>query len=134
MVIYKGGMIVGTGLYWSPMDGQRVTIGEEGRLPDDDSRTYLRISPACLLIVAPLFGMMYVIFLPLFGIGVFIVSWLAPLISVLAGFAMTGVRVCGRIAGRSAFFDWSPSRAHFSGAGRNAKKIGSQKSAAGKKV
>lgn len=130
MVIYKGGMIVEKGLYWNPMDGQRITVREDGRLPGDDSRSYLRISPVCLLIIAPLFGMMYVMFLPLFGIGVFIVSWLVPLMSALAGFAMTGIRVCSRIAGNSAFFNWNPSRAHFSGARRNTKK----KSVAGPKT
>lgn len=114
MVMYKGGTVVQTGCYWNPLDGQRVNVREDGMLPGDESKSYLKISPAGLLIIAPLFGMMYVMFLPLFGIGVFFISWVVPLVGTLAGVATTGVRVCGRIAGRSnVFFNWNSSRAYF---------------------
>lgn len=118
MVINKGGMVVEKGLYWSPVDGQRVNVGEEGMLPGDGSKSYLRISPFALLVIAPFFGMMYVIFLPLFGIGVFLVSWLVPLIGTLATVAITGVKVCSRSAGRGAFFGWNPTRAYFTASGK----------------
>ncbi len=65
--------------------------------------------------IAPLFGMMYVIFLPLFGIGVFIVSWLVIIINSLAKLAMSAIQVCSRVVGRGVSFNWHPSKAHLSG-------------------
>jgi len=115
MIRYKGGIYVEKGLYWDPMDGQQVNMDSGGILPGDSDKVYLRMSPAGLLLVAPLFGMMYVIFLPLFGIGVFIVSWLVIIINSLAKLAMSGIQVCSRVVGRGASFNWHPSKAHLSG-------------------
>jgi hypothetical protein len=112
MVMHKGGTVVGKGLYWNPLDGQRLTVREDGILPGDGSKSYLKMSPAGLLVIAPLFGMMYVLFLPLFGIGVFLISCLVTAIGTLASVAVPGVRVCGRIAGRSVLFNRRPSRAN----------------------
>lgn len=114
MVMYKGGTVVQKGLYWNPLDGQRINLQEEGILPGDGSRSYLRMSPAGLLVIAPLFGMMYVLFLPLFGIGVFLTSCLVSTIGTLASVALPGTRVCGRIAGRSLFLNTRTSRAQVS--------------------
>jgi hypothetical protein len=124
MLMTKGGTAVEKGLYWDPMDGRRITLRENGILPGDGSQNYMKISSAGLLILAPLFGMMYVIFLPLLGIGVFLVSWLVPLIGTLAEAAITGVKVCGRINGRSSFFNWNPTRAYFHGFRKKAKSTG----------
>jgi len=115
MFMTKGGTVVEKGLYWNPMDGQRVALTEEGILPGDEGRNYLKMSPLGLLVIAPLLGMMYVIFLPLFGIGVFLVSWLVPIISTFAQVAITGVKLSSRVNGRSALFSWNPSKAYFSG-------------------
>jgi hypothetical protein len=115
MFMTKGGTVVEKGLYWNPMDGQRVALMEEGILPGDEGRNYLKMSPLGLLVIAPLLGMMYVIFLPLFGIGVFLVSWLVPIISTFAQVAITGVKLNSRIHGKSAMFGWNPSKAYFSG-------------------
>ncbi|MBI4685449.1 MAG: hypothetical protein HY755_09650 [Nitrospirae bacterium] len=115
MVIYKGGMVVEKGLYWNPMDGQRVNVLEDGILPGDENKSYLKTSTVGLLAIAPLFGMMYVMFLPLFGIGVFLISGLVFIIDTLAAVAITGVRVCSRTNSRSVVSNWNPSRAYFSG-------------------
>jgi hypothetical protein len=117
MVMHKGGMFVERGLYWSPLNGRQVKVREDGRLPGDESNTYLKLSPAVLLVIAPLFGMMYVMFLPLFGIGVFIVSWLVPVIGTLSAVALTGAR----ISSKNSFFNWNPTRAYLSGVRKNQK-------------
>ena len=130
MVRYKGGIAVEKGLYWDPMDGQRVNMQHGDILPGDDSKVYLRISPVSLLLIAPLFGMMYVMFLPLFGIGVFVVSWLVIIINSLAKVTMVGIQVCSRIAGRGVSFNWHPSNAGFSGTGRMKTKDRKKKSGA----
>jgi hypothetical protein len=129
MLINKGGTTVEKGLYLNPMDGRRVNMREDGTLPGDESKSYLKISPIGLLVIAPLFGMMYVLFLPLFGIGVFIISWLVPIIGTLASVAITGLKVCSRVEGRSVFFNWRPTRAHFHGLRKKVKAGG--KNAAG---
>ncbi len=124
MLMNKGGTVVERGLYWNPRDGRRVNMREDGMLPGDERKSYLKISPAGLLLIAPLFGMMYVIFLPLLGLGVFLVSWLVPLIGTLAEVAMTGVKVCSRMNGRSSFFSWNPTRAYFHGFRKKGKTAG----------
>lgn len=93
------------GLYWSPIDSRRVDVPGDGRLPGDGNAHYLKISPVGLIAIAPLFGMMYVIFLPLFGIGVFFISWVVPVIFTLASAASTGIRVCSRFDGGTSFFN-----------------------------
>src|SRR5512139_1163910 len=99
MVIYRSGMAVERGLYWSPMDGQRVDVTNHGVLPGGEDKSYLRLSPLALFLMAPLFGLMFIMFLPLFGIGVFFVVFLVPLVGTLASVAMTSVRLCCRGAG-----------------------------------
>ena len=73
MIIDKGGTMVERGLYWNPMDGRRITMSEDGILPGDESTSYMRMSVFSLLVIAPVMGMMFVTFLPLFGIGVFLI-------------------------------------------------------------
>lgn len=113
MVIYNGGTVVAKGSYWNPMDGRQVNMREEGILPGDEKKRYMRMSPLNLFIMAPLFGMMFVLFLPLFGIGMLLILCLVPIVSTLAAFTMTAVRICCRITGAGMVFHWKPSRAYF---------------------
>ncbi len=124
MLINKSGTMVERGLYWNPLDGQRINMQEDGILPGVENEGYLRMSPFSLLIVAPVMGMMFVTFLPLFGVGVFLISWLVPLINTLAEVAITGIKVSGRIQSKSAFFTWQPTRAHFHGFKKKGKTTG----------
>jgi hypothetical protein len=124
MMINKGGTMVERGLYWNPMDGQRITMSEDGILPNDESTSYMRMSPFSLLVIAPVMGLMFVTFLPLFGVGVFLISWLVPLINTLAEVAITGIKVSGRTQGRTALFNWQPNRAYFHGFKKTGKTTG----------
>src|SRR5512139_686642 len=110
MVIYRSGMAVERGLYWSPMDGQRVDVTNHGVLPGGEDKSYLRLSPLALFLMAPLFGLMFIMFLPLFGIGVFFVVFLVPLIGTLASVAMTSLRLCCRGAGATVPYEVKASR------------------------
>jgi hypothetical protein len=104
MVTSKGGMFVEKGLYWSPLDGQRVSLRDYGMLPGGEHAHFLKISPTGLLVIAPLFGLMYVLFLPLFGVGVFIISGLVSVFSALGSIALQGVKVCGKQDSSNALF------------------------------
>src|SRR5512139_3672695 len=110
MIIYKGGMVVGKGLYWNLLDGHRVALEKRGMLPGDESKRYLKVSPVGLVIIAPLLGLTYVMFLPLLGMGAFLVSSFVRTIRAATALTNPSVRVCRRIAGRSVFFGWNPSR------------------------
>ncbi len=133
MIMYRGGTVVEKGIYWSPIDGRRVKVGGEGILPGDADSQFLKVSSMVLLFFAPLFGMMYVFFLPLFGIGVFVISWVVPVICTLASAASTGIRICSRIDGRSVFFNWDPSRSYLSSAGKKRKIKGNARQVADKR-
>ena len=126
MVMVKGGTQVEKGLYWSPLDGRHVTMGEKGILPGDQSASFIKLSPSVLLFVAPLFGMMFVLFLPLFGMGVFLASWLVPVIATLSAIAITGIRINSGMGGKSTF-NWHPSRSYLSGFRKKGKTGGTHK-------
>lgn len=122
MITYKGGAYAEKGMYWDPIDGHRVTMRSDGILPGDASKFFVRISPGGLLLVAPLFGMVYVLFLPLFGIGVFIVSWLVIIINALAKLGTSGLQSCSRLVSRGTSFGWHPDKAHLTGGSKRARK------------
>jgi hypothetical protein len=126
MVMIKGGTMVVKGSYWSPLDGRYVTVREQAILPGDQSAGFVKLSPSVLLFVAPLFGMMFVLFLPLFGMGVFLASWLVPVIATLSAIAITGVRINSGMGGKSTF-NWNPSRSYFSGFRKKGKTGGRHK-------
>ena len=84
MVMYIGGTTVAKGWYWSPMDGGRVDMRDNGTLPGDKTCSYLKMSPLILLVIAPLFGMAFTFFLPLFGVGVLFVLCLLPVLGVFS--------------------------------------------------
>jgi hypothetical protein len=102
MVVYNGGTAVAKGWYWSPMDGGRVDMRDSGILPGDKTCSYLKMSPLILLVIAPLFGMAFTFFLPLFGIGVLFILCLLPALGVFSAVTTTALRVCGGIIGRRA--------------------------------
>jgi hypothetical protein len=89
-------------------------VREQAILPGDQSAGFIKLSPSVLLFVAPLFGMMFVLFLPLFGMGVFLAAWLVPVVATLSAIAITGVRINSGMGGKSTF-NWHPSRSYFSG-------------------
>ncbi|KAF0183233.1 MAG: hypothetical protein FD164_791 [Nitrospirae bacterium] len=119
MGMYSGGTAVARGVYWNPVDGQEVHIRTHGVLPGDGSRRYLKMTAVGLLVVAPVFGLIFLLFLPLFGIGMIFILCIVPIMSGLASVAMTAVRISSGLAGTG----WKPSRSYFSGRGkRTAKK------------
>jgi hypothetical protein len=118
MRIYKGNQPVEKGTYWSPADGQQVVVREHMVLPGGPETYYLRIPRGGLLVIAPVFGLMYVFFLPLFGIGTVLAVWLAALVGTLTAVALTGIKICSSIVSRSVSFGWTPSSQYLSGKSR----------------
>jgi len=114
MAMYSGGTAVARGVYWNPVDGQEVHILTHGVLPGDASRRYLKMTAAGLLVVAPVFGLIFLLFLPLFGIGMICILCVVPMVSGLASVAMTAVRLSSGLAGTG----WRASRSHLDGRGK----------------
>lgn len=108
MLRLHGGTEVKWGYYWSLARWEVVTIRKDGgRLPGEASHRYFRLPIALLLLLAPVMGGLYVVFLPF--IGFFMV-----------------LRLAGRKAAEAAargFMDvmatvspaWRPGEAYFAG-------------------
>jgi hypothetical protein len=95
--MYRGGTLAEKGFYWSPLNGRHVNISSQDKLPGEETNIYLKVSPLLLLAVAPFVGLMFVLFLPLLGVGVFLILCLLPILSTLSSAAMTGIRIISRI-------------------------------------
>lgn len=108
-----GGTEVGKGNYWNFSTGERVHLSEGGVLPGDGNVSYYKVSPAALLVAAPVLGLAYAVFLPFIGIA------------VLAA-AIGGKVFGGAAAGlwKGAAFSWKPSEAYLAGKKKKEEKKG----------
>ncbi len=125
MLVNKGGQKVGKGTYWNPSDGHRIDIIGQGVLPGSSGTTYLKMPAGGMLVVAPVVGLAYVIFLPVFGLMAVVGMWLVPVFGVIAGTALAGIKLCSGMfstAGRNASFGWTPSTAYLAGKKASKKK------------
>ncbi len=81
---YLGGERISPGIYWSLKSGEFFQSPTQGVvLPGGAERHYIRVSSILVLVVGPLMGLGYVIFLPMVGI-VGVLSLLARLLVQLA--------------------------------------------------
>lgn len=63
-----GGTMVKAGFYWNPKEWEIVTIeGPGGILPGMPEDRYFRIPVLAMLLLAPVMGGLFVVFLPLIG-------------------------------------------------------------------
>ncbi len=67
---YYGGVGCPDGVYFSTKQWEFVSVhkGTPARLPGDSDTIYYRTPAVLQLLAGPVFGVMFVIFLPLFGI------------------------------------------------------------------
>jgi hypothetical protein len=114
MFKHTGGQRVGSGTYWDIMTGLRVDIDQEGTLPGGNGSTYLKASSSAVLLVGPIFGLAYIVFLPIMGI--------VTALSLMVQKALGGVFSLGKYI---VSFGWRPSEAYLGG--KNKKKNYSDK-------
>ena len=70
---YTGGTKVGYGFYWSAKAWDMAMIPAEGGiLPSGSDRRYTRIPTFLFLLMAPIMGALYVVFLPFAGFALVI--------------------------------------------------------------
>ena len=72
MARYHGNETVNPGFYWNPTKWEITTIEKKGTmLPGGEEVDYHRIPLPLVLMLGPIMGAAYVIFLPLIGFGLF---------------------------------------------------------------
>ncbi len=93
MKAYRAGDLVTPGLYFNARQLSFKSVDEEGPLPGKEAGTYRRVPVLLLLVMGPLLGLAYAVFLPFIGFAV--VAWLlgAKTVHVARGTARTAVRV-----------------------------------------
>lgn len=68
MLGYRGGTRVRCGYYWSPAGWEVIPVPREGgHLPGGADHRYFRVPVGLLLLLAPVMGGVYVVFLPFIG-------------------------------------------------------------------
>jgi len=103
MTTYTGTQIVAPGLYYATQPFKLTSVDERGALPGTEDRTYRRVPMLIMMVLAPLLGLAFVIFLPF--IGFVMVARLAgeKAIELVGQLATQGARVLQPA--------WAPARA-----------------------
>lgn len=104
MIRFKGGERVGKGTYWNFANGERIDIDGEGILPGED--TYVRMPSSGILVLGPVLGLLYAVFLPFIGIAM-LIKVVVQKVAVAGGLASPAK------AGVS--FGWRPSESYLAG-------------------
>ena len=114
MLKHNAGTKVGKGTYWNFSTGERIDISAEGVLPGEKNDVYYRLPATGILVLAPVLGLLYALFLPFIGIAMLMKVVLKKMASAVTAPTQ-----------RAASFGWRPSESYLAG-----KKKGSE---AGKK-
>ncbi|MEW5745693.1 MAG: hypothetical protein AB1805_09700 [Nitrospirota bacterium] len=104
MFRYSGGERVKRGTYWNFSTGKRIRIVNHDVLPGDSGTAYYKLSPIGILVLGPLFGLLYAAMLPFIGLAMMA--------------KMLGQKSFGRAAetvGRGISFGWRPGEAYLGG-------------------
>ena len=104
MLKARGGHKAGKGTYWDLTNGERIDIETEGTLPGDSGKTYYRMPAAGVLLLGPVIGLVYAVFLPFIGI--------AMLLKLVMQMAVGGAlsTAPGHVS-----FGWRPSESYLAG-------------------
>jgi len=103
-LIYHSGETVSRGAYWNFSTGELVHCDAVTEVLAGDSMTYLRIHPAALLLLGPIIGLAFVLFLPFIGFALLAHTAISKVLTFL-----------GAHLAREAGFRWHPSEAYLGG-------------------
>ena len=102
---YFGNQVVKKGIYLSLKRRDFVTIeSESDLLPGASDERYVRIPPVAMIVLGPIMGLMYVIFLPFISF--------AMVLGLMAHKAFLGLRFVGGSLVREATLHWMPGVAY----------------------
>lgn len=97
----RGGMVVGPGTYWNLANGERQILKSDGSLPGTRHTQYLKIPSIVFVLLGPVIGLFYVIFLPFIGLAMVAMLVTNQLANMLAN-----------AFGTTAAFGWRPVEAY----------------------
>ncbi len=102
---YSGNQVVKKGIYLSLRRRDLVTIeGESDLLPGASDERYVKIPPIAMIVLGPIMGLIYVIFLPFISF--------AMVLGLMARKALLGLRLLGDSLVREATLHWIPGVAY----------------------
>ncbi|MGD2063287.1 MAG: hypothetical protein PVF51_06860 [Nitrospirota bacterium] len=111
-LIYHSDEAATRGSYWNVSTGELIHCDAGTEALPGEAMTYLKVHPAALLLLGPIFGLAFVLFLPFIGF--------AMIAHTITSKALTFVG--GHLA-KEAGFRWQPTMAYFTGKeGRQGKK------------
>jgi hypothetical protein len=115
MTTYTGGAMAGFGFYFNRTTWELAAVPKDGGvLPGDHDARFFRIPVALFFLIAPVFGLFYVMFLPVIGFAL-----------VLQHVARLGARASGRLSAsvlQAVAPAWLPGHAYFADRARKAKR------------
>jgi len=108
MTRYAGGTKVAAGYYWNPGRWSvEVVPPEGGKLPGAANAKYVKVAFPLLLVLVPVLGALFLIFLPLIGFGLFA---LAAFRKVTGGMKKGAEELASTVSP-----GWTPGEAHMTG-------------------
>ena len=108
MARVHGGMRVAGGYYWNPGRWTITPVADEGAvLPGDASQRYVRIHWAVALLLAPVIGGLFVVFLPFIGFAL-LFQW--AFLRILGGARSSAKDLAATVTP-----GWRPGEAHLTG-------------------
>lgn len=114
MKIYRGTQKVEPGIYFNLRNLSFKSMDDDGRLPGGENEAWRRVHPLALLVVGPLMGLAYAIFLPLIGFAM-----VGGILLRKAGeLAVEAMHATARVLSPA----WQPARAFLSRRGRKTRR------------
>ena len=108
VMAYTGGSEAKAGYYWSPRSWKvEVVPPEGGRLPGPGGARYVKVPFPLLLVIVPVLGAVFLVFLPLVGFGLFALA--------IARRLSGGMRKSADELASTLTPGWRPGEAHFTG-------------------
>src|SRR5512133_578570 len=108
MAKYTGGMKVGAGYYYNPGRWSvEVVPPEGGNLPGAPSAKYVKVPFPLLLVIVPVLGALFLVFLPLIGFALFAYA----IVRRVTG----GVKESAKELASTVAPGWTPGEAHLTG-------------------
>jgi len=96
---YTGGQVVKRGIYWSSSSGEFVAVPRDGgRLEGGADDRYFRSPQPLVLVLGPLMGLAYALFLPISGLLVLIPYLLEKMRTGLFSRKLAAAHVAGSMA------------------------------------
>ena len=111
MLKHRGEEKAGKGTYWNFSTGEKIRLTGNGVLPGSKETTYYKLSPLTILLLGPIFGLVYAAFMPFIGIAIVI--------------KVVGQKVSNAVAravGEITSFGWRPGEAYLEGKRKKGKR------------